>query len=41
MTNDAVEDLAGWVAKKYKLTFPEIGSITAAKKSRATMNNII
>lgn len=31
-----VEHLAGWVAKKYKLKFPEIGSITAAKKSIAT-----
>jgi len=36
MTNDAVEYLAGWVAKKRKLKFPEIGSITTAKKSRAT-----
>ncbi|CAI6375222.1 unnamed protein product [Macrosiphum euphorbiae] len=36
MTNDAVEYLAGWVAKKHKLKFPEIGSITASKKSRAT-----
>ncbi|KAL5246033.1 hypothetical protein ACI65C_013441 [Semiaphis heraclei] len=41
MTNDAVEYLAGWMPKKHKLKFPEIGSITAAKKSRATIMNMI
>lgn len=35
MTNDAVEYLAGFIAKKHKLKFPEIDSITAAKKLRA------
>lgn len=35
MTNDAVEYLAGWVAKKHKSTFPEISSTTTATKSRA------
>jgi len=39
MTNDAVEYLAGWISKKHKLKFPEIGSITAAKKSRATIEH--
>lgn len=34
MTQDAVEYLAGWVARKYKIKFPELGSITAAKKSK-------
>jgi len=29
MTNDAVEYLAGWIAKKYQLKFPELGSITS------------
>jgi len=28
MSRDALEYLAGWVAKKYKLQFPELGSTT-------------
>lgn len=28
MEEDATEYLAGWVAKKYKIQFPELGSIT-------------
>jgi len=29
MTNDGVEYLSGWIAKKYQLKFPELCSITS------------
>lgn len=33
MTEDAIEYLAGWVAKKYKQKFPELGSTTTTFNS--------
>lgn len=29
MTNDAIEYLAGWIAKKFRSKFPELGSTTS------------
>jgi len=35
MTEDAVEYLAGWIAKKYRQKFPELGCTTTESKIKS------
>lgn len=41
MTQDSIEYLAGWVAKKYKSKFPELGSTTSQKSSLINEHNYL
>lgn len=42
MTEDASEYLAGWVARKYKKKFPELGSTsTTFNSSNVSDNNYL